>query len=486
VQARRGAWSYRAGRFVLRHRAAVGAALVANLLLVAGVTVAGVEAYEAHQQKQRAERHFDSVRRLANVFVFDVHKAIETLPGATPARKLIVQNALTYLEQLSAEAQDDAQLLLDLAAGYRQIGDIQGGPLVSNLGDPKGARASYERAAALVQRVLSRPQPRDTLNAARRELAQTARTHAALLATDGDFKGAQALARAGIDAARAVDGGDEASKLASTRLLAGLYQTLAQVLMIARDDAGFEAASAEGVRQLEALYRRFPDEVAVGGNLATMYGVRSQHLLNQADPKRTAPLAMEELNKAIRVLQALQAKHPDNVMLSANLAVGYDHLGGAYEILQRPQDAVAARRRSVEILAPLVAKDPSNMMLRVDYATFAGELSQSLRVAGDIDASVKAARDAVQAFDDVPEQARDNVISQFDYGYTHFRLASALEARAALPGRPAAQARADHAAACASLHRSAALFKAHEARFGPNANAPANPSVAELMQRCGG
>src|SRR5207248_1117092 len=37
VQARRGALGYRAGRFLLRHRAVVGAALVANLALVIGI-----------------------------------------------------------------------------------------------------------------------------------------------------------------------------------------------------------------------------------------------------------------------------------------------------------------------------------------------------------------------------------------------------------------------------------------------------------------
>jgi hypothetical protein len=146
VQARRGAWSYRAGRFVLRHRAVVVATMLANLALVAGIALASYEAWQANQQRARAERHFAGLHRLAHVFIFDLHDAIQNLPGSTAARKLVVQTALTYLQGLGDEAAGDPALQVEIAAGYRKVGDILGRPYTANLGDPTGAMANYEQA----------------------------------------------------------------------------------------------------------------------------------------------------------------------------------------------------------------------------------------------------------------------------------------------------------------------------------------------------
>lgn len=479
VQARRGAWSYRAGRFVLRHRAAVGAALVANLALVAGVSFAAYQAFEANRQKERAERHFASVRKLANVFIFDVHNAIEPLTGATPARKLIVQNALNYLEQLSAEAQQQVDLQVELATAYRQIGDIQGGPFTSNLGDPKGASASYARARSLTERALERGADASTKQAARKELATTTRTQAALMASQGDFKGALAAAQVGIDAAHAMQKAEPASP-AGTRMLAGLQASRAQILQFSGDHEGFLKASAEAIALLETLHRQNPDDAAIGGNLASMYGMRSHQRLRMEGTPAAAALSRQDLLKCIEVLEALLKKHPDHGNLVANLAVAYDHLGGTSELLDRMQDSVAERRKAVKLLEPMLAKDPDNVMLRIDHATFTGELAQGLLHLGQVEESVAAAQQALKAFDSVPEAARSNLVSQLDHGFTHFRLAQALDARAALAGRPAATRKADGEAACRHFRAGAEMFRAHEARFGPQ---PTSPMKGETMTK---
>ena len=484
VQARRGAWSYRAGRFVLRHRAAVGAALVANLALVAGVSFAAYQAFEANRQKERAERHFASVRKLANVFIFDVHNAIEPLTGATPARKLIVQNALTYLEQLSAEAQQQVDLQVELATAYRQIGDIQGGPFTANLGDPQGAKASYERARALTERALAGSASAATKQAARKELATTTRTQASLLASQGDFKGAQAAAQVGIEASYAMQKAEPASP-AGKRMLAGLQATMAQVLQLSGDKEGFLKAVAEAIALLDELYRQQPDDAALGGNLASMYGMRSHQRLRLEGTPAAAALSRKDLEKCIEVLEDLLKKHPDHGSLIANLAVAYDHLGGTSELLDRPHDSVAERRKAVKLLEPMLAKDPDNVMLRIDHATFTGELAQVLLQVGQVEESVAAAQQALKAFDGVPEAARTNLVSQLDHGFTHFRLAQSLDARAALSGRPPTARKADGEAACKHFKTSASMFQAHESRFGPQPTSPMkSQTMTKALERC--
>ena len=42
-------------------------------------------------ERERAERRFNDVRKLANAVLFDYHDAIEALPGATPVRERLVK-----------------------------------------------------------------------------------------------------------------------------------------------------------------------------------------------------------------------------------------------------------------------------------------------------------------------------------------------------------------------------------------------------------
>lgn len=484
VQARRGAWSYRAGRFVLRHRAAVGAALVANLALVAGIGFASWQAVEAHRQRERAERHFASVRQLANVFIVDVHKAIESLAGSTPARKLIVEKALAYLEQLRAEAGSNPALGAELAAGYRQVGDVQGGPFGSNLGDPKGARASYERAQALATEAIAARPPQPTLNAARKELALAVRMKAALLAAEGDFKGAMAMCEVGIAAARAL-ARDEDAQAAGTRALSGLQATKVHITMLSDDRAGFQAALADAIATLEALWKRFPGDRSAGGNLASMYGLRGQEAVRHDESPATGAKVRPDFLRSIEVTEEVMRRHPDDPLMVANLAVAYSHLGHASELVNEPRRAVTERRKALELLAPALAKDPENTMLRADYATFSGELAQSLLAAGDVPQAVQMAESALEHYERVPEAARSNVVSQVDLGNTHARLGSALMARAAMPGRPIGAAQQDRTRACAAYARATALLKEHEARFGALSNNPLhNASLRPNLARC--
>jgi len=472
VHARRDAWSYRAGRFVLRHRAAMGAAVVANLALVAGLGLAAYEGIEAKRQKERAEEHFASVRSLANMLVFDVHQAIEQLPGSTPARQLIVKNALTYLERLGAEAKDDAQLKIELATGYRQIGDIQGGPMASNLGDPAGARKSYERGLALVEPLLSLSLPSETATSAYLETTRTLRVLALLLAFQGELDAGVQRAEQGVGIARRQLMADPQSPSAQ-RQLATLLGAAAQIHDFANRDGPFKAAVDESIVLLERLYEKQPDDKSAGGNLASMYGLRSQHLTRGETPEKDAPAMLADQDKGIKVLETLLKTHSDNTILKANLAVLYDHRGYTYQLLGRTDEAVASLRQAVGVLKPMVEKDPDNVMLRIDLGSFSGELAEILRAAGQWQAAVEAAQSALDTFATVPEDARNNLVSLRDYGMAHFYMANALQARAEAPGRAAASIRIDKAESCRYLRKSAELFEAHEAKFGSSgAQAP--------------
>ena len=470
VLARRGAWSYRAGRFMLRHRALFGFAVAANIMLATGLGVAAYQYNEANAQRQRAEHHLASVRKLANVFIFDIHDAIQDLPGATSARKALVDHALIYLQELDTGARSDPALQLELAAGYRKIADIQGGPMGSNLGDPKAARLSYQRAQGLAEQVM-RQQPGpglQRLNEARRELARTVRSLAALQATQGEFDVALAGLQTGIAAAEAAvsaDGSDPSNR----RVLAALHTQRSQLLMMAGRGEEFLAASDVAVRQLEELLAQDPGNAQVGGNLASAYGMRGQHLLNTGDTSELGARAMAELRKGAAVLERLVRQHPENTQLMMNLSATHNHTGVAWRAMNNPKEAAASRRRALQLLAPLLAKDPNDAMVRVDYGSCASGLSEDLLAAGDVEQSVAVAADALAAFESAPEGARNHILALHDYAWALRNHGKALRARAGMRGRAAEAASADRTLACSSLRRSLRQLERREEQFAADA-----------------
>ena len=89
----------------MRHKTAVVAAVLVTLTLLTALAI-------TIRESRIAQRCFDDVRSLADSLIFDVHDSIQDLPGAIPARKLIVEKALQYLDRLALESRNDRSLQL--------------------------------------------------------------------------------------------------------------------------------------------------------------------------------------------------------------------------------------------------------------------------------------------------------------------------------------------------------------------------------------
>ena len=146
VMARKDTATYRASKFVLRHKAGVTAATAVLLTVVAGFVITVREARIAQQR-------FNDVRSLANSLIFDVHDSIKDLPGSTPAKKIIVDRALRYLNDLVRESRGDVGLQRELASAYERLGSVQGDYLENNLGDSQGTLGSYKKALELRKQI---------------------------------------------------------------------------------------------------------------------------------------------------------------------------------------------------------------------------------------------------------------------------------------------------------------------------------------------
>ncbi len=380
VAARPSTWAYRAGKLVARHRiAAVAGVLV--VASIAGGTTAAV------YQARRAERRFDQVRGLANAFVFDVHDRIASLPGATEARRAIVQTALTYLENLRDEAAGDASLAGELAAAYERIGAVQGHPLSSNLGEPDAALESYARAEALLLPFARGDDPETLLR-----VASVSLRRAQVLLARGDLSGATAA----FERAREV--GERTLALAGSRdamsLVGEVYTELARTRMELRNVSA-QAAAARAMELAEALLARDPADASLQQNLGSaLNALGAAHLGAGRLEEAEASFA-----RAVAVREALVADHPTDVEFRRALMVSHGSLGDirGYRLGENLGDvagATAAFTRAVALARTTTAEDPADRRARFDL------VNALLRLGGVLAEAPGGTRDALAYLDE--------------------------------------------------------------------------------------
>ena len=96
-----------------------------------------------------AQKRFDDVRQFSNSLIFDIHDAIQRLPGATPARQLLLDRAVQYLDGVAADAAGNPDLQRELAWAFQRLAVVQGNPAESNLGDEQASLRSDRKALQL-------------------------------------------------------------------------------------------------------------------------------------------------------------------------------------------------------------------------------------------------------------------------------------------------------------------------------------------------
>jgi serine/threonine protein kinase len=433
VQARHRAWSYRTGRFLLRHRVGVAAALAANLALVAGLAVAGYQTYQGNLQRERAERHFASVRALANVFIFDVHDAIHKLPGATAASDLLVKTALGYLERLAAEAHGDPALQVDLAAGYRKVGDIQGMASGPNMGHPDAALASYDRGLALLQPALGDNAPATLRSAARRELAALCQHKGGVLGAQGRFQEAGETLRTGLAAAEALVAEDPAHT--PHRLdLAKLHGQYSLVMFFTGRTQEYLQSADRGAALLEAVLQHEPGHREAASGLAISRANRGEYLMQQDATPQNLQAALQSFTQAQRLLEGLLRANPNDARVAGDLAVTEDNIGWALLRLGRPAEATGRHRQALDLLNGLAKQDPGNAGYGIGQARALGNLGEALHQQGRHAEALRSLEAALAAYRHLPPGAQGQTDTRYSHALSLYRLGRVLEGRA-LAGR---------------------------------------------------
>ena len=196
VMARNSTIGYRTEKFVQRHAAGVIAAGLVFLTLVAGIIVSTWQARIASQQRERAERRFNDVRKLANSILFELHDAILPLPGSTMARELLLRRAQEYLDSLMDEAKGDAALQRERAMAYQRIGDVLGSTWQANFGKTSLAIENQKKSLEIFKGLAAADPTNLEL---RRDLGTSYRRVCSLEQTNGQFRDALEACRKDLE-----------------------------------------------------------------------------------------------------------------------------------------------------------------------------------------------------------------------------------------------------------------------------------------------
>lgn len=352
-------WRYRTSKFVRRNALPVAGAAAAFIALSGALAVTvwqGREAErarrEAEAQRGRAEQRFNDVRALATGFVFEFHDAIGTLPGATPARQLVVSKGLEYLDILARDAAGDRSLQGDLAAAYERMAAIQSNPYESNVGDQAGGLASSQKALAI----------RDQLAAGTPPGSAERRAAIAGYLRLGDAYQSGGRAKDAVEAYRRVvsDGeqvlaADTADR-ATSQQVAAASNRLCGVLLAMGDGPGALAACETSATHYATLLAAEPESPAMREAAA---GLRLA-LVNALRLNGRATEALAEVAIATTMFRQLVAEAPDNAPLRLRLATVLTQQAVVQLAAGSDAEAIVSNREAVAMLDRLRASDPGN------------------------------------------------------------------------------------------------------------------------------
>ena len=347
VSARRGTLAYRAGKFVRRNKASIAAAVLVVASLVAGLGFAIREARITEQQRVVAQRHFDSVRKLANALLSDFDGEIAKLPGSTRAREKLVKTSLEYLDTLYQGAGSDPTLQMELAVAYRKVAEIQGSDTGPNLGDTEGARASYGKSIALLEQLMT------TDATSQRVGAELARTYLQLtrlvLLTEGGPKAID-LARTTVALSETNAAGIE-NELERTTHLVDAYWALAATQAALGQTPEALTTLEKMIAVAEESGRANPEDARSLTTLSKAYSSMAVVLNERLPAPEGLVRSAEMYRSALAMSETAAALDPGNAAYVLSIAQDRFNLADVLYDLREYSESAALLRLASPVLA---------------------------------------------------------------------------------------------------------------------------------------
>ncbi|MEO7323469.1 MAG: serine/threonine-protein kinase [Dokdonella sp.] len=341
IRARADSRSYRAAKFIGRHRIAIAVVAAFALAIVAGSAATLWQARAARAQALRA----DSVRNFV-LAMFNAVTPDESKGRTVSARELVDRGAARLAEVLASEPQLEAELSAELAAAYRQLGDYPRAlafaerAAAGSLDASGRTRALVERGraqAALGDYAQAGNDLREALLIAPKAQRVDAQMRLAdVLSEHGELKEASALAQAAL---AQVDEGDGVTRERVLWALGGI-----------RFRDGDVPGAATTLQ--EALDLAHANHGETHTQTATIEHDLGVVLLQKGDAKAAVAL-LEHALATRRVL--LGQEHPDIADSAFNLGTALRRTGQRERAVTLITDAVAMERKLLGPHHPAVA-----------------------------------------------------------------------------------------------------------------------------------
>ncbi len=398
-------------RFAQRRPGAV--AVIASVLvgLVGALTVIATLYVSADRARAEAETRFGELRQLARFMIFDLNGMLEQVPGATPARAALADQAQFYLDALAAASGGDAALLAESAAGLTRLAEVQGVPSRPNLGLGAQAAANLDRSREILDRLIAQS-PDPALHALR---ARALYYRAVLTGSqDGDPAGQAALARlVQDDIAAALAGADDSTRPDLEALALGAVMTEADALTTQGDMLSALSLQRGAETRLQAL----PAAVRAGMDwpweTARIAVVIGDSLYWTGD----LPGALDAYRRAQGILEQGIAAAPLNRRLLTALHMAQYSQSSVLADLGDPQAGLAAAEASLHTAGRLLDWDPTDRLALRMQSVSDGQRALILRALGRtaealpiVEARLARARAAATAAPDDLDAARSLAI----------------------------------------------------------------------------
>jgi len=384
VLARPATLRYRASKLLRRHKVAVPAVALAALLIVGFAATTWWEA-------RRAQRRFQEVRGLAHSVMFELHDAIAKLPGSTAARELLVRRALEYLQNLSREAGNNADLQREVATGFERVAIVQGYLGESNLGKVGPALENFQKSEAILERLRARdPADRLLLRDYQRVLNELAVSYG----SSGNFAKAEVTAHKSVAAAEAamrawptdplwigsLSAADAA--LADTFIDRQQYEQAIplrqRVEELARKVVELKPGDAESVRNLALSEKK----------LGALYGVTDRYQDCRLEYERARDIDEQRC-----------ARNPQDMRAKLDLSYDYSDLGWVAARQGALDDALVSHRRALALREEAAKADPNDRRAAVSVASSTDRIGVVLYRKGDFNGALAEMQSAAALYE---------------------------------------------------------------------------------------
>ncbi|HEY2139103.1 MAG TPA: serine/threonine-protein kinase [Chthoniobacterales bacterium] len=416
VRARSSTWTYRTDKFVRRNRLAVATGALLILALAGGITSTLWEA-------RRATRRFNETRALTNSVLFEIHDAIRDLPGSTPARRIIVNRALQYLDRLARESYGEPALQLELADAFLKIGDVQGKPYTANLGDSAGAIRSYSKAVTIVL-PLARSEG-DTALAAKGMLGRAYEKLGAVQSRLQLSIEAAQNQRRSLAIREELVGADPAHAEQWYRGIVANHLGLGDAVVSAnrlQPVAGYQKAALEHYRQAlpisEKLVAAHPESAADSSLLAKTCARIGTELTDLGVAENDRASFAEALPMQVRALDLTEAAFKSDPASVTSRRMFADSLLGLAYLRALSGDnldqGLTECGRAGEIIQAQATSDPANVEARQDLSSTLFVTARLFQAKGDFKAAAQSYRRCLNILEPLVAAHPENVETAFD------------------------------------------------------------------------